>query len=193
MQSTFFRAVCQMGIFIICAQTITHFRPNISYEKYFKLLVSVMILIQIFQPVSRIFGGGGNVDLDARVQQLEEQMELGKNQAAESAARSERILEKMTLLQVQELLLEEGETDGKAGEPEEKAGESEGKAGEKQEDGGTEEEVKTKQEEETEAKAEADKNISILPIEKIRVEQQEKQSEGLEGDPYEGDVGKVVQ
>ena len=46
MQSEFFKAICQMGIFMICAQSIVHFRPNASYEKYLKLLVGVLLLIQ---------------------------------------------------------------------------------------------------------------------------------------------------
>lgn len=34
----------QIGIFLICAQTIIHFRPKAVYEKYFRWLLGMMIL-----------------------------------------------------------------------------------------------------------------------------------------------------
>ena len=46
-----YHVIGQVGIFLICAQTLIHFRPRESYEKYLKLLLSVMLLIQLFQPL----------------------------------------------------------------------------------------------------------------------------------------------
>lgn len=52
-----YRMIGQVGIFLICAQTVVHFRPKESYEKYMKLLLSVMLLIQLLQPVILFLGG----------------------------------------------------------------------------------------------------------------------------------------
>lgn len=40
----------QVGIFMICAQMILHFKPSESYGKYIKLLISIMVLVQLFFP-----------------------------------------------------------------------------------------------------------------------------------------------
>lgn len=104
MQSGFFRAICQAGIFMICAQAVVHFRPKGAYEKYFKLLVSVMVLIQIFQPISRLFAGGVKQDLEGRAAWFAQQMEESMEQASESARESEKLLEEMTLGKIQERL-----------------------------------------------------------------------------------------
>ena len=75
--------IIRTGIFIICAQVLVHFRPKGSYEKYFKMLVSAMILIQLFLPVSNLFTGEGENSLAARVewfrQQLEQSLEQTKH------------------------------------------------------------------------------------------------------------------
>lgn len=55
MQSSFVKAICQVGTFMICAQAIVHFRPKASYEKYLKMLVSAMILIQLLVSFGGIF------------------------------------------------------------------------------------------------------------------------------------------
>ncbi len=46
MQNSLFQAICRVGIFMICAQAIVHFRPQEAYEKYLKLLISVMVLVR---------------------------------------------------------------------------------------------------------------------------------------------------
>lgn len=118
MQSAFFGAICRVGIFVICAQTITHFRPKSSYEKYLKLLVSVMILVQIVQPVTALFGGEGETDLESRVWQIWEEVKKSADASAESAARSEQILEQMTLAEVERLLSESRAAEEKQAEEE---------------------------------------------------------------------------
>lgn len=104
MQSAFFKSICQVGIFMVCAQTITHFRPNRSYEKYMKLLVSVMVLIQILQPLSSLINGK---DLEERALQFQGQFDEGMSDAMKNISQSEKILENMTLREVQELLAEQ--------------------------------------------------------------------------------------
>lgn len=83
MQTVLTRALCQMSIFMICTQTLVHFRPNDSYEKYLKLLVSVMLLAQIFQPFCQIFSLGTGEALTDRVRFYQEALEKQMEQALE--------------------------------------------------------------------------------------------------------------
>ena len=100
MRNVLFQAICRTGIFMICAQTIVHFRPQESYEKYLKLLVSVMVMIQLFLPLSSLLAGGGREgaagQLDSFRQNLEQSMEEARKQAEETEA----ILAQMTLEEV---------------------------------------------------------------------------------------------
>lgn len=96
----FFRAICQLGIFMICAQAIVHFRPNGSYEKYLKMLVSVMILVQVFLPIARLFSGGTQQGIENTITQFESRLEESMNQAAKAAAESDQLLGNMSLEEV---------------------------------------------------------------------------------------------
>lgn len=100
MQSEIFRIICQMGIFIICAQSIVHFRPRAVYEKYLKMLVSVMILIQLFLPVGSFFSGRNAEEFSNRVEKFENSFALGRKEAEENAVQSRKLLEQMTLEEV---------------------------------------------------------------------------------------------
>ena len=92
MLSGLFQAICQVGIFMICAQTIVHFRPNGSYEKYLKMLVSVMLLIQIFLPITKMFSEDVSLQIQQRVTWFEQSMEEAAEKAAKSAFLSEDTL-----------------------------------------------------------------------------------------------------
>ena len=59
-----------MGIFMICAQAVVHFRPKESYEKYLKLLVSVIVLIQVFLPIGSFLLGDGRQNAARALEQL---------------------------------------------------------------------------------------------------------------------------
>lgn len=107
MHSEFFNAVCRVGIFMICAQTIVHFRPNGSYEKYIKLLVSVMILIQILKPVMGLFGGSSATEFETRIAWFDEQLQEGIYKAEEDAEGAEEIISRMTLDDAYDEILEE--------------------------------------------------------------------------------------
>lgn len=117
--------ICKIGIFIICAQVLIHFRPNGSYEKYLKMLMSAMILLQMFLPISNLFTGDGEKSLAARVAWFQSQMEQSMDQVMEDHAAGERILEQMTLQEVQSRItaMEIQETDA-AGLPAETKPES---------------------------------------------------------------------
>lgn len=74
MHSYFMETISKTGIFIICAQVLIHFRPKASYEKYLKMLVSAMILIQLLIPVSELFTGVDGQTLAERVAWFESQL-----------------------------------------------------------------------------------------------------------------------
>ena len=124
MQSILYQTICKIGIFMICAQAIIHFRPRETYEKYLKLLVSAMILIQLFLPIGSFLLGGGMEQTLQRLEQLRTQLEKEMDSAAREAADTDKLLEQMTLEEVrkrveeQERLAEEAgdeKKDGAAG------------------------------------------------------------------------------
>ncbi|MBQ7360575.1 MAG: stage III sporulation protein AF [Lachnospiraceae bacterium] len=47
----------QVGIFMVCAQTVLHFKPHQKYDKYFKLLIGIMVMVQLMSPVFTFLGG----------------------------------------------------------------------------------------------------------------------------------------
>ena len=84
-----YRVVGQAGIFLICAQTIVHFRPKEAYEKYLKLLLSVMLLTQLLQPVLTVFGGGVEQNAQAQVEEFTEELQSVLTRASEQAKQSQ--------------------------------------------------------------------------------------------------------
>lgn len=82
MHSYLMESICKTGIFIICAQVLLHFRPKASYEKYLKMLVSAMILIQLFIPVSELFNQGDGQTLEERMAWFEAELALRMDEAA---------------------------------------------------------------------------------------------------------------
>lgn len=109
--------IVRMGIFMICAQVLIHFRPNGSYEKYMKLLVSVMILAQLFFPVMNLFLGEGQ-QMEDLVVQFQEQMEESRKEALSNVGEVEGLMDRITSrelerqLKLQEESREETGSDG---------------------------------------------------------------------------------
>lgn len=102
----------EIGIFMICAQAILHFRPKESYGKYLRLLFSVMILIQIFQPVSELFLGESDVELQISIRQFQEHLDESMEQAAKAAAGTELRLQQMSMEELQKRqALQEADTE----------------------------------------------------------------------------------
>jgi hypothetical protein len=60
--------VGQIAIFMICARTLLHFRAKESYEKYLKLLVSLMLLVLLVEPLMDAFGKGKDGEFLQRIQ-----------------------------------------------------------------------------------------------------------------------------
>ena len=98
--NSFFQAICRVGIFMICAQAIIHFRPNESYEKYLKLLMSIMVLIQLCVPVGSFLFGKGSLKAAELMERFEKEFAAGMQEAEKSAREADRLLEQMTLEEV---------------------------------------------------------------------------------------------
>ena len=118
---------------MICAQAIVQFRPHESYEKYLKLLVSVMILIQLFLPIRNLLKGVDGADADALLnsfrQSLEQEMADARRQAEEADALLEQMtLEQMTLEEVRRRM-EEQSAAAQEDDGQEAAGGTGGEAG----------------------------------------------------------------
>ena len=97
-----YRVVGQAGIFLICAQTIVHFRPKEAYEKYLKLLLSVMLLTQLLQPVLTVFGGGAEQNAQAQAEEFTEELQSVLTRASEQAKKSQEEIGQTAAAVVQE-------------------------------------------------------------------------------------------
>lgn len=64
----------KIGIFMIAAQAVIHFAPDIKYAKYMKLIVGIMILLQFLSPVYRIVNGM-EADWSAQLANMEQELE----------------------------------------------------------------------------------------------------------------------
>ena len=114
--NTLFQTVCRVGIFMICAQAIVHFRPQESYEKYLKLLVSIMVLIQLFLPVGEFFWGEGKKQAAEALVSFGEELERSMQEAEESAGDMEQKLQQMTLEEIRRQAEAAGQTESRAAE-----------------------------------------------------------------------------
>lgn len=117
------QTICRIGIFMICAQAIVHFRPKETYEKYLKLLVSVMILIQLFLPMGSFLLGGGMEQTLEELALFRTQLEQNMESAAQEAAAADKLLEQMTLEEVRKRVEEQNsQSEDAVEEPEETEG-----------------------------------------------------------------------
>lgn len=124
MHSQLFKMICRMGIFVICAQTIIHFRPDRSYEKYLKLLVSIMILIQIFLPVGEFFLGDYHSNIMEQVDRFQKELEESTREAQFFSFDSLQYAEQMTLEEVRREAEKQNreQAEGQSGEQTEEQG-----------------------------------------------------------------------
>lgn len=190
MAQQFFQIVCRLGIFMVCARLLIHFRAQESYEKYLKLLVSVMILIQLFLPLGNFLSAekkeAGLKELEGIRQEFEAELERAQLQAQEA----DRMLEQMTLEELQRRVEEErekaqaGKEEGTIGEGQtgegtkgtegEKTGEQtekeEGTTGEGQSGEETEETEGGKAGEEKQTKGEQKKWIGEISVEVEKIQ-----------------------
>ena len=90
----------RVGIFMVCAQMLLHFKPSESYGKYIRLLMSMMVLAQLISPVMALFGRGSETSLETRVFQYNEILSQGMEDADRAGLEAQALLEKMTLEEV---------------------------------------------------------------------------------------------
>lgn len=117
-------SIRQMGVFMICAQALIYFKPKGAYEKYLKLLVGAMILVQLLGPVQALLSSGGGQSLEERVAFYSSSFEQGLGEAAPEEYRVEQIRQQLLAAQLQaqfqdgDMGTESGLTDAEAGEQE---------------------------------------------------------------------------
>lgn len=90
----------RVGIFIVCAQMLLHFKPSESYGKYIRLLMSVMVLAELISPVMAILGRGSEISFEARVLEFDEILRQGMEEADRTGAEAQAMLETMTLEEI---------------------------------------------------------------------------------------------
>lgn len=112
MNNPLFQTICRTGIFMICAQAIVQFRPQESYEKYLKLLVGVMILVQLFLPIERLFTGSDRTEADALLASFRENLEQGMEEVRRQAEETDALLQQMTLEEVRRRMEEQEAASG---------------------------------------------------------------------------------
>lgn len=72
----------KFGIFIVIAQTIIHFCPKGSYEKYMKMLIGIMSLAVLAIPLLGIFQKNAEEEFWQKVNTYEENMDEILNESA---------------------------------------------------------------------------------------------------------------
>lgn len=83
------KIICELGIFIVCAQTVCCFRPKAAYEKYLKFLVGIMILLIILSSVSTFWGKENKVDLEEKLKAFYTEIEKEREEAIDLEKRIE--------------------------------------------------------------------------------------------------------
>ncbi|MDR2889251.1 MAG: stage III sporulation protein AF [Lachnospiraceae bacterium] len=68
MSSTFFEFIKRTGIFLICAESILHFAPGNSYQKYIKVLIGIMVLAQFIIPLKAIISGQERAVIEQQIE-----------------------------------------------------------------------------------------------------------------------------
>lgn len=75
MAGDFLEAIGKLTVFVICAQILVYFRPKQVYEKYMRLLMNLLILLQLMLPIGNLLRGGSELDLRAKYESFQRRME----------------------------------------------------------------------------------------------------------------------
>jgi stage III sporulation protein AF len=103
----FLKVICRVGIFVIFAQMLVNLRPGQTYEKYLKLLVGVMVLIQLLLPIGKLLPGTGRQTITAYLSDIADSLEEEMSRADEEMEEQEAMLEQMTLEEVRKRMEEQ--------------------------------------------------------------------------------------
>lgn len=96
-------SIRQMGVFMICAQALIHFKPKGSYEKYLKLLVSAMILVQLLSPIAALLSGKDGLSLEERISLYSDSFDRGMGEATMQEYRIEQLRQSLLEAQLETL------------------------------------------------------------------------------------------
>lgn len=94
----------KVSVFLICAQMLLHFRAKDSYEKYIKLLISMMLLVLLVSPILSLLGGEETASFLDRVYEYEEQIQEVMVNAQPGAEEIETILQNITTEKLEQSL-----------------------------------------------------------------------------------------
>ena len=112
MGNMLFETIRRVGIFMICAQMIVHLKPNDSYEKYLKFLMSIMVMVQIIFPIMQLLGSEWDgTQFSDRVRDYGKAMQ-GEKSSADLADAADEIVEKYTMREIDSRLEQQAQEDG---------------------------------------------------------------------------------
>ena len=94
------QTIKQVGIFVICAQMILHFKPSESYGKYMRLLVSIMVLVQLLVPIMSIFLKSDVGSFSERISYYEVMLSDNMKDISATCADAEKMLNNMTMEEI---------------------------------------------------------------------------------------------
>lgn len=75
MAGEFLESLGKLTVFVICAQMLVYFRPKRVYEKYLRLLMNLLILMQLLLPIGNFLRGGTELDLRAQYEAFQRRVE----------------------------------------------------------------------------------------------------------------------
>lgn len=112
MGNMLFETIRRLGIFMICAQMIVHLKPNESYEKYLKLLMSIMVMVQIIFPIMQLLGSEWDgARFSDRVRDYGKAMQ-GEKSSADLSDAADEIVEKYTMREIDSRLVQQAQENG---------------------------------------------------------------------------------
>lgn len=100
MGESWFGVIKQVGIFMICAQMLLHFKASENYGKYIRLLMSMMVLIQLAVPLSGLLRGRTGENLAQGLTRYETLLTEQRGEINASCIQAEQLLEELTLEEI---------------------------------------------------------------------------------------------
>ena len=100
MGESWFEVIKQVGIFMICAQMLLHFKASENYGKYIRLLMSMMVLIQLAVPLSGLLWGRTGENLAQGLTRYETLLTEQRGEINASCIQAEQLLEELTLEEI---------------------------------------------------------------------------------------------
>lgn len=102
-----FLLIRQIGIFMICAQMLLHFKASESYGKYIRLLMSMMVLIQLAAPLAGLLRQKSGEEWSLSLTRYEELVSERMTEINQTCQEAEAMLEAWTLDELKENLGEQ--------------------------------------------------------------------------------------